>query len=212
MCPEEKHAVALRFTAGAIAVAAAAGFFAGYDAVLGRIGSYARATAIMLSYFTNLTALLVAALFLSIGLIPVRRLRPRLVAGAGLAVLLVGLVQQALLAGPHLLSGGDLVADILLHKVLPVSVPLFWLAFMPKGHLRYGDALLWALYPLAFLAVTLLRGAATGWYPYPFIDVTHRGWPMVLGYLGGIAAGFLLVGLGFITLDRKLARSPHTEL
>lgn len=200
-----------RFAAGLIAAAAAAGFAAGYGAVLGRTGSPVAAAAIMLSYFTNLTGLLVAALFLGISLDPVRALRPWLVAGAGLAALLVGLVQQALLAGLRTLRGGDLVADILLHQVVPVAVPLFWLAFVPKGRLRYGHALLWALYPLAFLAVTLLRGAATGWYPYPFLNVARLGWPMVLAHLGGIAAGFFLVGLGTVALDRRLgprARYP----
>ncbi len=221
--PTRRTTLAPRLAAGLIALTAMSGLAASYGASLGRTGSHAAAIDRMLSYFTNTTGLLVAVLFGAIALRPEAWLQPRpetrqapwpapfpgpwAVAGTALACLLVGVVQRLLLAGLRVLEGADRAADILLHLALPALVPLFWLAFAPKGHLRYRDALLWALYPLAFLAVTLMRGAATGWYPYPFVNVARFGWGPVLAHTGGIAAGFLVVGAGLIVLDRRLGQA-----
>ena len=58
--------------------------------------------------------------------------------------------------------------------------------------LSWKDAVSWLVYPGVYLVYVLARGAVSGLYPYPFVDVN------VLGY-GGVlarAAGFLLVFLG----------------
>ena len=41
-------------------------------------------------------------------------------------------------------------------------------------------ALVWLAYPLGWFAYTLVRGRATHWYPYPFVDVTQHGYGGVL--------------------------------
>ena len=64
--------------------------------------------------------------------------------------------------------------------------------FAPRAGLRWKDAVGWLVYPGVYLVYVLARGAVSGLYPYPFVDVN------VLGY-GGVlvrAAGFLLVFLG----------------
>lgn len=122
-----------RLAASLIAVCAAVGVGFGFSAVFGRTGSVPLTTWIMAAYFTNLTGLLVLAVFGGIALRVPALAQPRLVATTVLATLLVGLVQRLLLYGVRTLRGGDLVGDILLHQVLPVLVPLFWLAFVPKG-------------------------------------------------------------------------------
>ncbi|AWN39093.1 hypothetical protein DK427_17795 [Methylobacterium radiodurans] len=200
-----------RLAAALIALTAAAGLAAGYAAVLDRTGSHAAAVARMLNYFTNTTGLVVAILFGAIALRPGSWLRPWPVAGTALACLLVGIVQRLLLAGLRVPQGADRVADILLHLAVPALVPLFWLTFVPKGSLRYRDALLWALYPLAFLAVTLVRGATTDWYPYPFVNVARFGWAAVMANVGGIAAGFLATGAALVALDRRLGAAARSD-
>ena len=50
------------------------------------------------------------------------------------------------------------------------------------------------IYPLAWLAFTLVRGALIGWYPYPFVDVT------TLGY-GAVAVNSVLITLLFLALS-----------
>jgi hypothetical protein len=47
----------------------------------------------------------------------------------------------------------------------------------PRGQATARAAWLSPLYPLAWLAFTLIRGAVINWYPYPFIDVTKLATP-----------------------------------
>lgn len=154
-----------RLAAALIALCAALGVAAGFSAVFGRTGSVPLTVWIMVAYFTNLTGLVVLAVFGGIALRAPALAQPRFVATALLATLLVGLVQRLLLYGLRTLRGGDLVGDILLHQVLPVLVPLYWLAFVPKGRLAPRDLALFASYPLIYLGYTLLRGAYDARYP-----------------------------------------------
>ena len=88
----------------------------------------------------------------------------------------------------------------------PILVPLFWLAFTRKGMLAARDPLLWALYPLAYLVYSLVRGAVEGSYPYPFIDVTRLGWARTSLNAALIALAFLLAGWALVWMDGRLGR------
>lgn len=65
--------------------------------------------------------------------------------------------------------------DLVLHKLTPVVIVADWLLDPPRTRLSTRNALLWLVYPLVWLAYTLVRGAAVGWYPYPFLDPAHAG-------------------------------------
>lgn len=169
-------------------------------------GSAGAAIWAMLRYFTILTNLIVALLFTAIAFgRPFKRL-PFLLGGATLAMLLVGIVYALLLRGLLELSGGARLADLLLHTATPILVPLYWLAFAPKGGLARHDPWLWALYPLAYFIYALARGAAEGRYAYPFLDAGRLA-PMEIALNAVVmAAGFLLAGYALLWLDRRLAR------
>jgi hypothetical protein len=77
--------------------------------------------------------------------------------------------------------------DFALHKLSPVIVVLDFILDPPRTRLSIRDALLWLVYPLTWLAYTLVRGAAVGWYPYPFLDPAHSG-----GY-GSVAVTSLVI-------------------
>ena len=85
--------------------------------------------------------------------------------------------------------------------------PLFWLLFAPKGALRWRDPLLWAIYPLAYFAYALTRGASDGKYPYPFMDIPAVGWPSALTTVAIILILYLLVGLVLVWLGHWMGRS-----
>ena len=147
-----------RMAAAIVALVALAGLVVQFAATLDQTGSVAGTLWTLLRYFTVLTNLLVALAFgwVAIG----GRPHPRRLAGVMLAILLVGIVYGLLLRGLLTLSGGALLADTLLHKVTPVLVPLWWIAFEVRGQLRWRDPWGWALFPALYLPYALLRGMA----------------------------------------------------
>jgi len=93
-------------------------------------------------------------------------------------------------------------AEFTLHKLFPVIVVLDWLVDPPQVSLRYRDGLIWLAYPLIWTAVTMVRGAADGWYPYPFLDPANGGYATVAVTIGAITAGFLVLSAAMVGLGR----------
>jgi hypothetical protein len=108
----------------------------------------------------------------------------RLDALVGISV--TGVVYTTVLRTQHQLHGWAVVTDGVFHYLVPLATVAGWLAFGPRRRCDARTAR-WALaWPLAWLAYTLLHGYVTGWYPYPFIDVTRHGY-------GGVALNSLAV-------------------
>jgi hypothetical protein len=126
-----------------------------------------------------------------------------------LGITVTGLVYHTVLAGLQTLHGWALAADLIFHTAVPIVAVLGWLLFGPRG-LASWRAAGWALlYPIIWLAVTLIRGPIVDWYPYPFVDVTEHGLARVLLNSLGVAALFVALTAGVIWLDRWLtARRP----
>ncbi len=166
----------------------------------------------LLAYFTVTTNLLVAVVFSGITTGVASFARPWLVAGTSLSILLVGVVYSLLLHGLQELTGGSVIANVLLHWLTPALVPLFWLAFVRKGTLSRRDPPLWAIYPLCYLLYALVRGASSGRYAYPFIDVPQIGWSQTGANVVLIACGYLIAGWLLFLLDQQLGRSNMSPI
>ena len=115
-----------------------------------------------------------------------------LVRGANVLYLTVTLVVFNLL-----LAGADVGVplawvDTVLHRIFPIVVILDWL-LAPPERLYIREALIWLVYPVVWLVYTLARGAATGWYPYPFLDPVNGGYGSVAAYVVGIFAGGIVL-------------------
>jgi len=156
---------------------------------------------ILARFFTILTDLAVAIAITQLAL--GRRASDFLLGGLTLSILLVGMIYQTLLQRLFHLSGAALVADILLHKVSPVVVPLYWLLFAPHRRLKWSAPLWWSLFPLVYFAYALGRGAIDGIYPYPFIDVGKIGAAETALNAAIIAAAFVVSGEALVWLDRR---------
>ena len=195
-----------RIAAGIIALIAWLGLAVQLAATFEQSGSLAASLWIVLRYFTILTNLLVALVMTALGLGKARLVSPALLGGVTLAIVLVGVVYSLLLRGLLELSGGARLADFLLHDVVPVLVPIFWLLFAPKRALRRYDPLLWALYPFLYVIYALARGAAENKYAYPFIDVAQIGWLQTATNSLLMALAFLAAGFALVWLDRRLGR------
>jgi len=103
-------------------------------------------------------------------------------------------------------TGAQKLADVLLHDVVPVAFVLYWVIFVPKAGLRWKHALLWLLYPIAYMLYTLARGVATAWWPYPFVDANFIGFPRALGNGGLVLLAFFVLGLLAAGIGRWRAR------
>jgi hypothetical protein len=124
-----------------------------------------------------------------------------------LAIAVTGVVYHVALSGLHELAGFAALADVLLHTVSPILGVLGWLLFGPRGAVT-PRIVWWSLaYPLVWLAFTLIRGAATDFYPYPFLEAYHLGYPRVVLNCLIVAVLFLALAAGAMVLDRRLSRS-----
>lgn len=195
-----------RFAAVLVALTGWVGLCIQLAASIDLTGLPGAAVWVMLRYFTVLANLLSATIFTFIALGHRWAGRPRLIAGIAMAMLLVGVVYGLLLQGLLELSGGAKLADALLHKVTTVLAPLWWLVFAPKGRLTRRDPYAWALFPLAYFAYGLTRGAIDGIYPYPFMNVAKIGWERTAANGAVMAAAFMVAGFALVWIDGMLKR------
>ncbi|MFS2201807.1 Pr6Pr family membrane protein [Pseudomonas sp. Pseusp3] len=132
-------------------------------------------------------------------------LQPWVSSGVAVSIAVVGLAYSLLLRHLWHPQGWQWLADELLHDVMPLLFLGYWWCCVPKGMLRLGHIALWVIYPLVYFAYSLLRGNLLAVYPYPFIDVEKLGYPQVFINAGGLLAGFVVIALLLIALDRLRA-------
>jgi hypothetical protein len=115
-------------------------------------------------------------------------------------------VYHFLLAGVWEPQGWALVGNSLLHYVMPAAFVIDWLAFTPKGRLRWIDPAKWLIPVLIYGGWTLLHGWLSGWWPYWFVDVDRLGQGRTAVYFAGLLVFFLIVGLIVVAIDRTFGR------
>jgi hypothetical protein len=171
----------------------------------------------LVAYFTIESNLLVAVTTAQLAIDPLRDGRwwrvLRLAAVVGIT--LTGLVHFVLLRPLLDLEGSDWLADKLLHLAVPALALVGWLVFGPRRRVRGREVALTLLWPLAWLAVTLVVGALSGWYPYPFLDPREHGGGAVVGTCLAITALVVALLLAAAFADRRLPATGHaagTEL
>jgi hypothetical protein len=126
----------------------------------------------------------------------------------GLVLVFGGGIVHFFLLRPLLeLEGADMLADRLLHTVVPLFAVVGWLVAGPRGQVDRSDLGPFLVLPLIWIAYTLIRGAIVDWYPYPFIDVEEHGYAVVaLNCLGVATLMLALFGLALV-VDRRLTRA-----
>ncbi len=160
------------------------------------------------SYFTILSNVLVAVVTLPLVRDPTHdgRLWRVLRLDAVVCIAVTAVVHWLLLRPILDLEGAPLVADLLLHVVVPLLALVGWLVAGPRRRVDRADVLPALVLPVAWLVLTLGRGAVTGWYPYPFLDVGELGYPGVVLNCLGVAALLLALCWATTRLDPVLVR------
>lgn len=207
--PQSPYATAL---AGAIALLAWGALAAQTDITIERmvLRGFDTFEAIgrLSAYLTNLTVLLVALTFTCIAL----RLRtwparffsaPGTVSAVTLYIVFVGIAYNLLLRHLWTPHGYRALLNESLHSLIPLLCAAYWLLFVPRLSLSARDRLVWLVYPLGYLAVTLWRGTETDFYPYPFIDVGQLGYAHVLVNSVLLLAAFMVLMTVFVTINAR---------
>jgi hypothetical protein len=125
---------------------------------------------------------------------------------------ITGVVYNLLLRSIELPQGSTVDwANEVMHVVAPLVLVLDWVLVHRGMSFRTLGVIV--VYPLAWVAYTLLRGAFTvdtrlgrGWYPYPFLDPHGPdGVAGVVFYVIAIAVGFLVAGAVLVLVSRGRA-------
>jgi hypothetical protein len=163
------------------------------------------------SYFTILSNTLAAIALAAPLIAPASRLAlwaeqagPRAAIATYLAITAV--VYHTMLAHTWDPQGLRLVATTLNHTITPAAFLLDLALRGGQGEARWIAALKSMAFPALFGVWTLAHGALSSFYPYPFMDVTKRGYSAVLLTIVQMGVAFALVCLIFVALLRVRIR------
>jgi hypothetical protein len=90
------------------------------------------------------------------------------------------------------------------HVWIPIFIVLEWLIAPGRPALRWTALRVVVIYPLAWLAFTMVRGAFTGWFPYPFLEPS-TGFVSVMAYILGISA--FIIGVASLAIWYSQSRA-----
>ncbi len=169
------------------------------------------------SYFTILSNILVALALTVPAIAPNSKLgrwslSESVRAAVTMYIVVVGVVYHFLLAPTWNPQGWSLVANNLLHYVMPIAFAVDWLVFTLKGRLRWVDPARWLVVVLVYGGWTLLHGKLSGWWPYWFVDVDQLGLGKAMIYFAGLLVFFLIVGLVVVAIDRTFGRRDRRTI
>lgn len=156
-----------------------------YLIIINRVASIPETIIRFFSFYTVLTNILVAVYFATVLVKPISRFGhffslPSVATAIALYILIVGLIYNVILRFLWQPQGLQLVVDELLHTVVPLFFIFYWMIFVRKSELKWKNIFSWLIYPMVYLIFIFLRGAFSGYYPYPFIKVNAIGWSKAL--------------------------------
>lgn len=128
------------------------------------------------------------------------------------ALIVVGVVYHALLAGAaNDVRDGDYAWPVLpneiIHTYAPILAVIEYLISVKAFRIRLRAFVWVAVFPLTWLVLSIVRGIATSWWPYWFINPNgEAGLGGMLTYISAITVFFLVLGLAVLGLKQVLRR------
>lgn len=185
---ERDWSVRERITAGTIALIAS-GALALQTSI--NEGSALFAFALLFRFFT-IWVNFVAGLMMGWIALGRRISRHSLVALAS-ALTVVALVYHALLAADHHPVGLDWWTNQAFHTLIPAASVLWWLVFTRHESFDWGALPIAMIAPVTYTIFALAYGAASGFYPYFFLDRSALDWEQLLANITGLALFFMVI-------------------
>jgi hypothetical protein len=180
-----------------------------------RVESLTETTIRFFSYFTILTNCLIILYFTVIWhkkptFLLARFEKPGFLTAITLYIFTVFIVYQFVLRGIWEPTGMQRIVDELLHTFLPIYTMIFWIVYENKKEVSWKSIPAWLLYPLAYLIYVLFRGNLSGFYPYPFVNVTELGTEKVLVNSGVLLLTFLILAFVSVGIGKSGAKTPKS--
>ena len=120
------------------------------------------------------------------------------------------IVYVVVLSGDSTNTGMNQVTNLLLHDIGPPLFVLGWVFVGPWLSLGVRDIPRTLVWPALWILWTLIHGAITDWYPYPFIDVVVKGYGRVAVSIAFISLFAVALCLLYVWIAR-LRLNPRTE-
>ena len=160
-----------------------------------------------LSYFTNLSNLIVAVVLTMLARNPDRGgpVWHAVRMDSLVMIAITGLIYAIVLAPDAQVEGLDIIVNALKHYIVPIMTVFLWLLVGPRRQLTFVSIFTALVIPIAWAIYTLIRGEFISAYPYGFLNVIAYGLPTVLTNIAGVAALGIILGLLFWAVDRLLA-------
>ncbi len=160
------------------------------------------------SFFTILTNILVALFFTTrvfqLSNFPFNLFRKKGALTAITAfIFVVGLVYQVVLRNLWTPTGLQFIIDELLHTIIPLFMLYYWYFNIKNSVSTINSLMKWLLYPIFFLLFILIRGHFSGYYPYPFLNVTKIGYQLTFVNVS-ITFGVALTVMSILLLIEKI--------
>lgn len=170
-------------------------------------------------YFTffTITSCLLTGIALTIGGLRVLRNQPetkfltlfRLTMAASMVI--VGVIYNLLLTDSvderDIGYDWPVIPNLILHTYMPILVFLEWLIIRTAVPLKLKSVFWVLVYPLTWLAFSIVRGLVTNWYPYYFINPNDEGGiPQMVQWILTIAAFFVVLAVTLMPAQKALAK------
>lgn len=113
-------------------------------------------------------------------------------------IIVVGFVYQIILK-PLLmtpLQGWFMIADNTLHALISFLMLVYWILFLSSKKINVQTLLYCLIYPVVYLAYTLIRGSFIDFYSYPLVAVNKLGYGKVL--LNSALLVLFFLGLAYL--------------
>jgi hypothetical protein len=158
----------------------------------------------LFSYFTIESNLIVLAAACTLARNPARDGRGwrTLRLDSLLGIVITGLVFDLVLARYVHLTGAAWWATLGFHYFSPWWTLLGWVLFGPRPRISWGTVVRAFGWPLAWIGYTFAHGAVTGWYPYPFLNVSRIGYAHAVRNTAVILVFAVALAVAFKLLDR----------
>ena len=121
-----------------------------------------------------------------------------------LGIIITGVVFGTVLAGQVQIHGIGIWLNAGFHYFAPAWALVGWLVFGPRPRLDWATLGWMFAWPLLWIVYTFAHGAATGWYPYPFLDAHTHGYGIALRNTAAVVVLALIIAGILRALDRRL--------